>query len=153
MLSSTKSREAVYFVIIFFVIFLALTCLNVVIKEVMNVKAKYIVYIGVSLVATAALFGIYKGTGVNVQKDNFHFDLTLAKKCEGYPYMTQGGPQHEECKKYMETEQGKLNYMRYNCRGGLYNGRPLYLYTTPMSNANWQNEMCNCQMGGGPEVL
>jgi len=153
MLDSTQSREVVFFVIVCFMIFLSLTCLNVVFAKVMNAKTKYVVYITVSVFATAALLGIYKGTGVNSQRDDFHFDVTMAKKCEGYPYMTQNGKQHEECKKFMETEQGRREYMRYNCRGGQYNGRPLYLYTTPMSNKNWKNEMCDCQMGGGPEVL
>ena len=111
MLESTQSREAVYFVVVCLMIFLSLTCLNVVFKKIMDARTKYVVYIAVSVFATVALFGIYRGTGVNSQRDDFHFDLTMAKKCEGYPYMTQNGKQHEECKNPWECDHIYHDYI------------------------------------------
>ena len=96
-------------------------------------------------------------------KDNFHFEVTPAKKCSQGPYMTQSGKNHELCKKMWDSKEGRDQIAKYSCLNsqccgsglgeginmgdqwgsGLYVGRPLHFERTPMSNHLWQNEMCN----------
>jgi hypothetical protein len=104
------------------------------------------------------------------RKDNFHFEVTPAKRCSLGPYMTQSGPNHELCKKMWGSEKGRAQIAEYTCLNGdcagadgmappgkylkgnpvpgnpfgtgMYNGMPLHFERTPMSNALWKNEMC-----------
>tara|TARA_Y100000389_G_C17471034_1_gene530936 strand:- start:5563 stop:5784 length:222 start_codon:yes stop_codon:yes gene_type:complete len=58
------------------------------------------------------------------------------------PYMTQSGENHELCEKMRNTEEARAEIARYSCACGGHKGSPLHMEFTPMSNANWENEMC-----------
>ena len=72
----------------------------------------------------------------------FHFEVTPAKRCEGGPYMTQSGPDHEMCKQLLATKEGNIQYNMYNCGSGFI-GRPVHFEYTTMSDGMWENEMCH----------
>lgn len=97
--------------------------------------------------------------------------ITPEKACSMGPYLTQSGPNHEYCKKLWSTPEGRKAISNYTCMNGAcgtadgmippgknlrgeplpgnpygdgkFNGMPLHFQRTPMSNALWQNEMCN----------
>jgi hypothetical protein len=87
-------------------------------------------------------------------KDNFHFELTPEKKCEGGSYMWSSSPEKQAlCSKF-----SKEQLARYECPAGLYNGRPIWRQgagNIPLSDDNWQNTTCK-QIGDNlpdPQVL
>ena len=102
-----------------------------------------------TLLTVIFLYFIYKLTNVCSNQDGFHFEVTPAKLCDGGMYMTQTGPNHGMCKKMWMTNAGRQELGHYNCLNGgcdnqgLYNGRPLHMERTPMSDALWQNQMCS----------
>ena len=106
----------------------------------MDLENKNIFYglIILVIVLTALLLGrvLYRN------KDSFRFEVTPAKKCRMGPYMTQSGETHELCEKMRSTEEGRAEIARYSCACGGHKGSPLHMEFTPMSNANWENEMC-----------
>lgn len=81
-------------------------------------------------------------TGVVKPIGGFHFEVTPVKRCEGGPYMTQSGPDHEMCKQLLATKKGDIQYNMYNCGSGFV-GRPVHFEYTTMSDGMWNNEMCN----------
>ena len=87
-------------------------------------------------------------------KDNFHFELTPEKRCDNGPYMWSSNPEKAAlCSKF-----SKEQLARYECPGGLYNGRPIWRQgagNIPLSDDNWQNTTCK-QIGDNlpdPQVL
>lgn len=71
-------------------------------------------------------------------KDNFHFEVTPEKLCQGGPYMYSSNP---EKLKYCQSLSPD-DYYRYNCPCG-YSGRPVVYEYTPLSDDKWQNNI-NC---------
>jgi hypothetical protein len=87
-------------------------------------------------------------------KDNFHFELTPEKRCDNGSYMWSSNPEKAAlCSKF-----SKEQLARYECPGGLYNGRPIWRQgagNIPLSDDNWQNTTCK-QIGDNlpdPQVL
>jgi hypothetical protein len=86
-------------------------------------------------------------------KDNFHFELTPEKRCDGGPYMWSSSPEKQAlCSKF-----SKEQLARYECPAGFI-GRPIWREgagNIPLSDDNWQNTTCN-QIGKNlpdPQVL
>ena len=86
-------------------------------------------------------------------KDNFYFELTPEKKCDGGPYMWSSDPEKAAlCSKF-----SKADLARYECQNGFI-GRPIWRQgagNMPLSNDNWENTTCN-QIGKDlpdPQVL
>ena len=86
---------------------------------------------------------------------NNNLQITTAKLCGGGAYMTDGGPNEQICKTMRSTKEGREEISRYNCGGGGYNGRPVHLEFTPMTNDLWKNERYNPPISGkkNPKVL
>tara|TARA_B110000008_G_C16868759_1_gene523915 strand:+ start:288 stop:674 length:387 start_codon:yes stop_codon:yes gene_type:complete len=104
-------------------------------------KSEIIVHLAVAVILTMMLSALYILGKVN--QDNFRFEVTNAKRCEGGPYMTQSGPDHDMCKKLLSTPKGQNKYDMFNCSGE-YNGRPLnFGPLTPLSNDKWENTSCD----------
>ena len=78
---------------------------------------------------------------LSVSTDNFMFELTPEKKCDGGPYMYSSDPARQAlCSKFSSTDLS-----RYECPAGLYHGRPVWwdgATNDTMSNSNWQNDTC-----------
>jgi hypothetical protein len=110
------------------------------------------------LLATLIMVAVLKVA--NFCPEMFHFELTPAKRCQGGPFMTQSGPNHELCKKMWSTPEGRAEIARYNCLNGqcpnkhgvttgkpwgdgLFIGRPLHFERSPpLSDDLWQNNTC-----------
>ena len=72
-------------------------------------------------------------------KDNFNFEVTPEKLCQGGPYMYSSNP---EKLKYCQSLSPD-SYFRYNCPCG-FSGRPAVFQYTPLSDDKWQNTIvCN----------
>lgn len=86
---------------------------------------------------------------VKCTKDNFIFEVTPEKKCDGGPYMYSSDPERQKlCASFSKADLSK-----YECTPGLYNGRPVWRRGTfamtdnsigngTLSNANWANTSC-----------
>lgn len=118
----------------------------------------YLMVSGTSLILILLLLGMYKAIGVTgcKQVDNFHFEVTPAKKCEGYPYMQSSDPELLNfCTNLLSTPEGVDKYDAVNCCGGCgYVGRPLAMFEyTPESNDKWENERCSQKITDTLQVL
>lgn len=72
------------------------------------------------------------------QRDNFHFQVTPEKLCDGGSYMYSSDPARQElCKSFTSEDLAK-----YQCCPG-FHGRPVWWSRTNESNANWTNTMCD----------
>lgn len=121
-------------------------------------KEIYLMFAGISIILLSAVFISYKGLGIATckQVDNFHFEVTPAKKCEGYPYMQSSDPKLLQfCTDLLSTPKGVDEYDSVNCCGGCgYVGRPLATFEyTPESNSKWENERCSQKITDTLQVL
>ena len=73
--------------------------------------------------------------------ENFHFELTPEKRCDGGQYMYSSDPARQAlCSQFSAADLS-----RYECGPG-YIGRPIWrggAGNGTLSNANWKNESCN----------
>jgi len=97
---------------------------------------------------TLLIFILYNVLKRNDTIDNFTFEVSEQKKCQGGPYMYSSDPElTEKCSKYSNEELAQ-----YNCPSG-YNGRPVHFDYTPMSDSLWENKMCDSVNYDTPCVL
>lgn len=82
---------------------------------------------------------IYLLNKMNDTKDNFHFELTPQKKCDGGNYMYTSDPEKQKLCSSFTPEELSM----YQCPNGAFHGRPVWWNRTNESNANWQNTMCD----------
>lgn len=80
-------------------------------------------------------------------KDDFFFEVTPEKLCDGGPYMYSSNP---EKAKYCSTLTPQ-QYSAFNCPCGMYHGRPVHYEYTPMSNDKWENGY-DCQNVGKSDL-
>lgn len=82
-------------------------------------------------------------------KDNFFFQLTPEKQCDGGPYMYSSNPEKQKlCAQFSAKDLS-----RYSCGGGEFHGRPVWYDYTAESNANWKNDRCSSMTYDDPQVL
>jgi hypothetical protein len=102
--------------------------------------------IGVStLVVLFAIAGYIKGS--KLFNENFHFQLSPGKSCQGGAYMNQGdSPRAKMCRSMMMTPEGQEDINRYKCNKGFIGmpkGTGVHGFNfSPDSNSNWKNERC-----------
>jgi hypothetical protein len=103
----------------------------------------------VLLFASIILIGImFLLEKVNFIKDDFHFELTGEKNCEGGDYMTSSDPEKAKfCSQYSPQDLA-----RYNCSRG-FHGRPVQYKYSNMSDSDWNNTICDSGFDYNPEVL
>lgn len=134
-----STKEIAFFVVIFILIFLFSMAAS------HNAFAHRFVLVITSFLGTTLLAVIYKfGKIPNCQQDNFHFQVSKPKLCQGWPYMQTSAPKEiqEYCSKLLSTPEGKQKYDSMNCATPGFVGRPVHFEYTPESNANWKNERC-----------
>lgn len=133
------SKEIIFFILIFIILLLSDIISNKITAKLP--KSEIIIHFVVALLFTLILGILYIFGKVN--QDNFRFEVTPAKRCEGGAYMTQSGPDHEMCKNLLNTPKGQNKYDMFNCSGE-YNGRPLnFGPLTTLSNDKWENTSCD----------
>jgi hypothetical protein len=117
----TGRKEILYFILIIFTTYLAGS-----IPLLLSYKLEpYYTLIITSVLMSLYLMLIYSGNrcaGCDDQ-ENFLFELTPAKICDGGAYMNSTGWKKEFCDKFMSTEEGQKEYVMYNsCPGNGING-------------------------------
>jgi len=138
-------KQIVLLGILIFIFIFPFSILNKIIKDVnlLNVIKAFTVYI---IVALYCYF-------TKDMKDNFHFELTPEKYCDGGSYMRSSSPEKQAlCSKFSATDLA-----RYDCPNGFI-GRPIWRQgagNMPLSDGDWQNTTCK-QIGKDlpdPQVL
>ena len=110
------------------------------------------IFNGLKAVIIFGVFLLYNYLTKDI-KDNFYFELTPEKQCDGGPYMWSSSPEKQAlCSKF-----SKADLARYECPNGFI-GRPIWRQgagNIPLSDDNWQNTTCK-QIGKDlpdPQVL
>lgn len=143
------TKEYVFFALIFIVLFFfgrASIYIHPKLKDT-NINVTFIV---IAMFVSLLLILIFKaGKIVNDcpktgESESFRFEVTPAKLCQGGPYMISSAPKElqDYCQKLWSTPEGQCEYAKVNCIKPEFSGRPLRFLRTPMSNDNWENEMC-----------
>ena len=91
------------------------------------------------LIVLTAVIGFSKI--LDLSKDNFFFELTPQKYCEGGPYMWSSNPEKQKfCSQF-----SKADMARYECPVG-FHGAPIWREgqgnQPPESNDQWKNTRC-----------
>lgn len=117
-----------------------------------NTKATMVFFPFLSLLL---LILVYKyGKVAYLQTDNFHFEVTPEKLCQGFPYMQTSDPQlFSVCSKLLSTPKGNAEFAKYNCTESGFGGAPVHFEFTPLSNDKWENERCDNISFQGPIPL
>lgn len=78
--------------------------------------------------------------------ENFHFEVTPAKMCDGGWYMWTSNPaKMKYCSSLTPEERTKYTCSEKSQLQGLYYGRPVFFEYTPMSDNNWENPILQDQ--------
>jgi len=116
------------------------------------ISDKYKTNINIVMLAGALVFGIILFGlmyVVNTNIDNFHFELTPIKKCQGGPYMYSSDPERQKLCAHFSPKE----YCQYNCGRGFV-GAPVHWNRSSESDSNWSNsEMTINDSYDYPQVL
>lgn len=106
------------------------------------------------LIAIAVIILVYKKF-VCLQTDNFHFEVTPSKTCQGGKYMVSSADPEQKayCNKLFSTPEGLAEYSKYNCTTPGFNGAPLHFEYTSLSDDKWENQSCKNRSLQGPVPL
>lgn len=128
------TKEIIFYVLIF-LIFYIFSKTSIFVSE--NLKINQDIIILLFGVIFAAIFYLSKPIINNI--DNFHFEVTPEKMCDGGSYMYSSDPQKQKlCGQFSKADLAK-----YECPGGLDNGRPVWWNRSNDTNTEWKNTMCN----------
>ena len=133
-----SSKEIIFFVLTFVVLFFFSK--GAILLEAEMKLGNTVSILITSFFGALLLMLVYKFAKIaHCQADGFHFEVTPAKKCQGFPYMQSTNPELlKYCGELLSTPQGQREYSVFNC------GCPATTFhRTPMSNDMWKNEMCN----------
>jgi hypothetical protein len=142
---TTIQTNKVLLYVLIFCIFYVLSETSLFVSGYLNIN-KYLTLIISSLIFTALMYLLNKNLD---QQDNFHFQVTPEKLCDGGAYMYTSDPQKQKlCNSFSPSELGK-----YQCLPG-FHGRPVWWERTNESNADWANLMCDSGLNDfSPHVL
>jgi hypothetical protein len=101
---------------------------------------KRVKYVLIGCISFIIISGIISATAVSTcdSKENFFFELTPQKQCDGGPYMYSSNPAKKAlCSKFSQSDLD-----RYECGRG-YVGRPVWWNYSPESDSKWQNGRCS----------
>jgi hypothetical protein len=139
---NTSTKEIIFFLLIFVMIILSGSLTEIIHG---NKPNNLLTLTGISVVSTLILYIIFK---ISPKKEDFHFEVTPEKTCDGGAYLHQS---NKMCQKLWNTPEGRRDLANYNCINGycngsqgLYNGRPLNMgYRQDLSNDKWENELAD----------
>jgi hypothetical protein len=97
------------------------------------------------LLAIFYSLGIYGyARAVDLLKEPYCYQTSPGKLCLGGPYTWQGNsPRARMCRAMASTPEGNAEIQQYNCGPGFVGQKASNFRDTPMSNDNWQNELCD----------
>lgn len=141
-----KNKLFLYVLIFcFFYLFSEGSCF---LSEYLNIN-KYFVLTLFGLIFTGLSYLLINSDLNKTQKDNFHFQLTPEKNCDGGAYMYTSNPIKQKlCNSFPPSDLAK-----YSCCPGQH-GRPVWWARSDESNADWENTMCDSKLDDfAPHVL
>lgn len=119
----TGRKEIIFFVLLIFIMYFS-GMIPLLLHSINDKLNPYYVLIVTCVLFSLYLMLIYSGNNFSSQKDDFLFELTPAKICDGGAYMATSGWRRDFCNKYMNTKEGQKDYSMFNSSGGFV-GRPL----------------------------
>jgi hypothetical protein len=143
-----NSKELIFFSLVFIIMLL-----SVLLSKSLDVKYYIPATIVMVMGFTLVLMGVYWKGNLCEEPENFTFEVTPAKLCQGGEYMHQSNPRREKCENLLSTPEGRKEYAEYDCLNPALIGRPVHFEYTPLSNDMWQNERCEGSLVGTPRVL
>jgi hypothetical protein len=84
----------------------------------------------------------------DVEKEQFHFEVTPQKRCNNWDYLTTSDP---ELRAYCQG-LSSAEISQYVCPAG-YNGAPVHFEYTPETDAEYRNQRCNQPFTYNQQVL
>jgi hypothetical protein len=140
---SIKTRQTIFFILIFLIAFLGLQGSRWFNQTYPNKLDYKILHLIVGAVIAGCLIGVYYLADLSVNQENF-WEVSLAAQCKGGPYFWGGDSElSKRCQELASTSEGRCDLSGYNCPKG-YIGQPRQpFYYTPISDDNWKNERCD----------
>jgi hypothetical protein len=127
-----NKNEIIYYILIL-LLFFVIARGSVYIGESLKLGQDIGLILG-SLLFTGLIY-LLKNNYLN--KDNFYFELTPEKKCDGGPYMYSSDPERQKLCSQFSPE----DLANYQCNPG-FHGRPVWWQRSDESDSKWQNGMC-----------
>ena len=141
------TKEIIFYILIF-LIFYIFSKSSILISD--NLKINQDIVILIFGIIFASICYLTKSLLYKI--DTFHFEVTPQKLCDGGSYMYSSDPE----KKKMCSQFSPEDLSKYECPGGLYNGRPVWFNRSNDTDSQWKNTMCNGNFNDyndGPHVL
>ncbi len=133
----TTSIKNSFFFLSIFVLFITFSYLNEILIYNNNYNATRKIFIGSGILFTLITFLIFFFGSIGNCPDNFTFEVTPAKLCSGGPYMYSSNPEKQQLCNSITPEE----MSRYTCPNG-FHGAPVHFEYDPLSDDNWENNMC-----------
>ena len=128
------SKKQIIFYFLVFLIFFVISKASLYFSTSLKINQDITLLIG-ALLITGIIFLLEK---FDYTKDNFFFQLTPEKECDGGPYMYSSNADKQKlCSKF-----SKQDLAQYSCSPGFY-GRPVHWNRNDMSDDSWNNTMCD----------
>ena len=140
-----NNKKIFYYIIIFILFYVFSKAGHIVSKRIKVNEDLLIIFAG--LIFTSIIYLLKCMLDV---KDNFHFEVTPEKLCDGGPYMYSSNP---EIKKLCDSFSNQ-DLAKYSCCPG-FHGRPVWWERTNDTDADWNNPICkgNFKNYDDPKVL
>ena len=133
----TFDKNKVIFYGIILCIFYAFSEGSIYTSSSLNIN-KYFTLLVFSITFTAIMYLLINSNLNTTQKDEFHFQVTPEKLCDGGSYMYTSDPVKQKlCASFPPGDLAK-----YQCCPG-FHGRPVWWSRSDESNADWANTMCD----------
>jgi hypothetical protein len=140
-----SKKQIIFYILVFFIFFIIAKA-SLYLSPILKINQDISLLIG-ALILTGIIFLLDK---FDYTKDDFFFQVTPEKQCDGGPYMYSSNPEKQKlCSKF-----SKQDLAQYSCPSGFY-GRPVHWQRNDMSDSHWNNTMCdgNFKDYSDPKVL
>ena len=128
-----SKKQIIFYILVFFIFFIIAKG-SLYFSTILKINQDLSLLIG-SLILTGVIFLLDK---FEYTKDDFFFQVTPEKQCDGGPYMYSSNPEKQKlCSKF-----SKQDLAQYSCPSGFY-GRPVHWQRNDMSDSHWNNTMCD----------
>lgn len=128
------AKKQIVFYLLVFVLFYILSKAGIYFSKTLNISEDIMILL-FGVIFTGLIFLIHK---VEYSKDDFFFELTPEKNCQGGPYMYSSDPEKQKyCSQFSANDLAQ-----YNCPAG-FHGLPVHWERNDMSDADWTNRICD----------
>jgi len=128
-----SKKQIIFYILVFFIFFIIAKA-SLYLSPILKINQDISLLIG-ALILTGIIFLLDK---FDYTKDDFFFQVTPQKQCDGGPYMYSSNPEKQKlCSKFSKQELAQ-----YSCPSG-FDGRPVHWRRNDMSDSHWNNTMCD----------